>query len=178
MIAPSHLRSTPDFLQCMSNERAYPDIAQLLIVLEGQRPWVWRRLHVSFFTKLGGLHRVLEAVMGWESRLPHQFVLAGDIYGRVAPNEALPPEKERNWRLDSALYPNHEFWYVVGGTEGWRHRIKLEDYVEERHGLRYPRCLDGAGASPSGAEETFSLAATNRRLWRQVRKTYVRRASF
>jgi Plasmid pRiA4b ORF-3-like protein len=138
-----------------------------MIVLEGQRPWVWRRLNVSPFTKLGGLHRIIQAVMGWEAELPHQFVLAGDIYDRVAPNEALPPDRERNWRLDSALYPNRELWYDVGRGYEWRHRITLENYLESVPHWKYPRCLDGAGASPSGAEKTFSIHGANRRLWRR-----------
>jgi len=93
--------------------------------------------------------------MGWEAELPHQFVLAGDIYDRVAPNEALP---------------NRELWYDVGRGYEWRHRITLENYLESVPHWKYPRCLDGAGASPSGAEKTFSINGANRRLWRHPRR--------
>jgi len=85
------------------------DVTQLLIVLERWDPPIWRRVHVSAFTKLGGLHRVLQGVMGWDNRLPHRFILAGDIYKRVAPGEALDSKRELNWRLDSAFYPEESF---------------------------------------------------------------------
>lgn len=153
-----------------ASERPCPEIAQLLVVLEGERPWVWRRIQVSSFAKLGGIHRTIQAIMGWDGGLPHKFILAGDIYGRVAPNEALPVEKERNWRLDSALYPNKEFYYEVGANAEWRHRISLEDYIESVENWRYPRCVDGAGKSPSGVEKSFDVLGANRRLWRRIPK--------
>lgn len=151
-------------------DRYNPEIAQLLVVLEGERPWVWRRIQVSGFSKLGGIHRTIQAIMGWDRTAPHKFILAGDIYGRVAPNEALSSEKEGGWRLDSALYPNGEFYYVVGADSEWRHRIRLEAYIERFSNWRYPRCVDGTGTSPSGAEKLFSVLGANRRLWRQVPK--------
>ena len=154
---------TPDV-----GERFFPEIAQLLIVLEGKRPWTWRRIQVSGFAKLAGIHRTIQALMGWDAGLPHRFILAGDIYDRVAPGEALSPERERNWRLDSALYRDREFYYVVGTNPEWRHSIRLEGYVESVSTWRYPRCIDGAGASPSGAEASFSVLGANRRLWRRI----------
>jgi hypothetical protein len=153
-----------------TGEQPYPEIAQLLLVLEGERPWVWRRIQVSGFAKLGGIHRTIQAIMGWDAGLSHKFILAGDIYGRVAAEEALPAVKERNWRLDSALYPSKEFYYVVGANFEWRHRIRLEDYVESVPNWRYPRCVDGAGKSPSGVEKSFNVLGANRRLWRQIRR--------
>ena len=101
--------------------RSYPELTQLLIILEGEdRPW--RRVHVSPFTKLGGLHRVIQAIMGWDNRLPHRFVLSGDVYNRVGPGETLNPTSERNWRLDSAFYPEKLFWYCYGAQGEWQHR--------------------------------------------------------
>jgi Plasmid pRiA4b ORF-3-like protein len=150
--------------------RRYPDLAQLLIVLEAQGLPIWRRVHLSFFTKLGGLHRVVQAVMGWDDRLPHRFILAGDIYDRAAHGEALDAGRERNWRLDSALYPDKIFWYVYGADDKWRHRIVMEEYLEREPRWRYPRCIGGAGASPPNAREPFNLGAVNRRLWRALRK--------
>jgi hypothetical protein len=97
--------------------RYYPDLAQLVFVLEREDPPVWRRVHVPALMQLGGLHRVIQGVMGWDNRLPHRFILAGDIYKRVAPGEALDPKRERHWRLDSALYPSKMFWYVYGAHD-------------------------------------------------------------
>ncbi len=137
--------------------RFYPDLAQLFMVLERAAPPVWRRVHVSFFTKLGGLHRVILAVMDWDGRVPHRFILAGDIFKRVAPGEALDAKRERNWRLDSAFYPDKTFWYCYGGADDCRLRIELEDYVDGEPHWRYPRCVGGEGASPPQLDCTFTL---------------------
>lgn len=103
-------------------ECSYHDVAALRLCT--------RLFHVSTFTKLGGLHRIIQAIMRRDDRLPHRFILAGDLYGRVAPGEALDPTRERNWRLDSAFYPDKSFWYAYGREGEWRHRIIPEGYVE------------------------------------------------
>jgi|GEM_PF-6723305 len=150
--------------------RYYPDLAQLLIVLEPEDRAVWRRVHVSAFAKLGGLHRVIRTVMGWDDRLPHRFILSGDIYERIAPGESLDPTRERNWRLDSAFYPDGVFWYAYGAQGEWRHRIIREEYVEGRPHWRYPRCVGGSGAFPPEEGKAFDIGVANRRLWRALRK--------
>jgi hypothetical protein len=149
--------------------REYPDLTQLLIVLERGEPPVWRRVQVSAFTKLGGLHRIIQGVMGWDDCLPHRFILAGDIYERVAPGEALDPTRERNWRLDTAFYPDKSFWYAYGRQDEWRHRIIREAYVEREPRWRYPRCVGGDGACPPEVGKAFDVGAVNRRLWRGSR---------
>jgi hypothetical protein len=150
--------------------RYFPDLVQLLIVLEREDRPVWRRVHVSAFTQLGGLHRIIQGVMGWGNRLPHRFILAGDIYKRVAPGEALDPKRERHWRLDSAFYPGDEFRYAYGAQDEWRHRIIREKYLDGNPHWRYPRCVAGDGACPPDIGKTFELGAVNRRLWRSLGK--------
>jgi hypothetical protein len=150
-------------------ERYYPDLAQLVIALEVEVPRIWRRVHVSAFCKLGGLHRVIQAVMGWDNRQPHRFVLAGDFYDRVEPGQALDATRERNWRLDSALYPDKLFWYVYGHEDPWLHRIVFEGYVGGNPHWRYPRCVEGDGPCP-GTGRPFEVGAVNRRLWRGLRR--------
>jgi len=135
--------------------RYFPDLVQLLIVLEREDPPVWRRVHVSAFTQLGGLHRVIQGVMGWGNRLPHRFILAGDIHKRVAPGEALDPKRERHWRLDSAFYPGDEFLYAYGAQDEWRHSFGRNTSM----------------AIPTGAIRVASLATAH------VRPTLARRSS-
>jgi hypothetical protein len=144
----------------------YIDLAQVLIELEGQWTPVWRRILVSPFTKLAGLHRIAAAAMGWDPQRPHHFILRGDIYERVAPGEALDAKRERNWRLDSAGYPDHFFFYAVGSQYEWRHRITTEAYIDGPAELRYPRCVAGGGVCPSGTGKPFSVASVNHRIWR------------
>ena len=150
--------------------RGFPDLATLFLELADTRPVIWRRVQVSFFSKLAGLHKVIQAVFNWDDSLPHRFVLAGDIYDRVAPGEPLDAKRERNWRLDSALYPDHMFEYVYGEQPTARIRIRLDDYSGRVVTWRYPRCVGGAGNPPPDQDKPFDLGSTNRRLWRRVKR--------
>ena len=82
----------------------------------------------------------------------------------------LDPKRERNWRLDSAFYPDDVFWYAYGERGEWRHRIERELYVESEAHWRYPRCIGGDGACPPCVGRSFQLGAVNRRLWCSVRR--------
>jgi hypothetical protein len=144
----------------------YLEFVRLLVSLEGQDPAVWRVVLVSPFTKLGGLHRVIQAAMGWDERWPHHFILCGDLRDRVEPGEILDAKRERNWRLDSAWYPDHMFFYVTGPQLEWRHRVVEDGYVAAPAEWRYPRCIGGERACPPGSRKPFSVAIANRRIWR------------
>ena len=144
----------------------YIDVVQLIVELDVEVPRIWRRLLVSPFTKLAGLHRVLQAALGWDPNWPHRFILRGDIYKRVEPGEALDARRERNWRLDSAWYPDHYFFYATGPQYEWRFRITEEAYIDAPVEWRYPRCVGGEGACPPGSGKAFTIASANRRIWK------------
>ena len=143
----------------------FVEVAQLAIELELEVPHVWRRFLVSPFTKLGGLHRLIQGAMGWDPDWPHHFVLCGDIYDRVEPGEALEAKREGNWRLDTAFYPDDFFFYATGPDYEWRHRIVHESYVGAPAEWRYPRCAGGEGASLLDGK-AFTVASANRRIWK------------
>ena len=121
----------------------------LTLLLEDVFPAVTREVEVGISTKLGGLHRVIQAVMGWQNLQDHRFILKGDIYERVPANSMLDPGRERNWRLDSAFYPAKFFYYQYGlDGNGWLLRIIERDVVGASRSVRYPRCIAGEGTSP------------------------------
>jgi Plasmid pRiA4b ORF-3-like protein len=142
----------------------------LRVDLEATIPRVWRLIVVSPFAKLGGLHHVLAAAMGWDDGLPHHFVLGGDIHRRVRPGEILDAKRERNWRLDSAFYPDDHFFYVTGRSDEWRHRVTYERPIAIPADWRCPRCMGGDGACLPGAKKPFTVASANRRIWKAVPK--------
>ncbi len=142
----------------------------LRVDLEDVVPRVWRRVVVSPFAKLGGLHRVIAAAMGWDESLPHRFILCGDLRDRVRPGEILDAKRERNWRLDTALYPDNYFFYVTGNAGEWRHRVTYERPISMPADWRYPRCMGGDGACPPGTKQPFTVASANHRIWKAVPK--------
>ena len=95
-----------------SGDAIFPDLVQLLIVLEREDAPVWRRVRVRVHAARR-THRVIQGVMGWGNRLPHRFILAGDIYKRVAPGEALDPKRSA-LASGLAFYPDDELVYAYG----------------------------------------------------------------
>jgi hypothetical protein len=51
----------------MNPHRAYPDIYQLRIVLQGISPLIWRRLLVQSDTTLAQLHLMLQILFEWSN---------------------------------------------------------------------------------------------------------------
>ena len=123
-------------------------VYQVKVTLQYIDPPVWRRIQVPGDIKLGRLHRVLQAVMGWEDCHLHQFV-AGDImYG--TPDPTFPDEirSERNVRLDKIASAGDALIYEYDFGDGWIHRLEIEKTLAPEPKVRYPRCLDGARACP------------------------------
>jgi hypothetical protein len=55
---------------------------QMRITLKGIRPPIWRRVQVRDAIRLAALHEVIQTVFGWTDSHLHQFVVAGETYGR------------------------------------------------------------------------------------------------
>ena len=53
---------------------------QLKIMLRDCKPPIWRRIVVRADMKLDGLHRAIQAAMGWTDSHLHQFVANGAYY--------------------------------------------------------------------------------------------------
>src|SRR5512135_3295200 len=62
-------------------------IYQFKVTLNESNPRIWRRIQVPDCT-LGELHEVLQVVMGWEDCHLHQFVVRGESYGPLDPEDA------------------------------------------------------------------------------------------
>jgi hypothetical protein len=57
-------------------------VAQLLVVLQGVEPTVWRRLLVPHAIRLNKLHRVFQLAMGWTDSHLHEFRFGHKAFGR------------------------------------------------------------------------------------------------
>lgn len=79
---------------------------QLLVVLEGSEPKIWRQLSVPGNMTLSDLDRIIQAAMGWTNSHLHQFNIEGQVYG--------VPDDE--WIEDLPSLPDDEFtlYEVIG----------------------------------------------------------------
>ncbi len=139
---------------CKQAPDNYADLLyQFKIVLLDVRPHVWRRFQLRDCT-LDFLHETIQAVMGWENYHLHQFVIAGDLYGPLPPDEFDfgPKMRDENHVLLSNLLPKTakriRWVYEYDFGDGWRHEVLFEGYPPAKKGRKYPLCLDGAQACP------------------------------
>ncbi|MGA2705859.1 MAG: plasmid pRiA4b ORF-3 family protein [Isosphaeraceae bacterium] len=127
-------------------------IYQFKVTLKESDPPIWRRIQVPDCT-LGELHEVLQVVMGWEDCHLHQFIVRGEYYGPLDP-------EDREWHMekgDEEGIPISQvaktgrkvrFIYEYDFGDSWQHEIALEKRLEPEPKVKYPRCLEGARACP------------------------------
>lgn len=128
-------------------------VYQLRIVLQDSEPEIWRRFLVHGGITLGGLHRVIQCVMPWDSRHQHQFEIDGDCFGMVGPGAELEEDFEL---VDEEKIPlasmvkraRKRFSYVYDFGDEWRHSIVVEKIIKSAEEYEGPVCLAGAMACP------------------------------
>ena len=125
-------------------------IYQIKITLKHIRPPVWRSIQVPADIKLGKLHRILQATMGWTDSHLHAFRVGHETYGVPDPDPLFDTEmeNERNVRLDRIAAEDDKLIYEYDFGDGWEHELKIEKVLTPEPGMRYPRCTAGKRACP------------------------------
>jgi len=136
------------------------EIYQLKVTLRHVRPPIWRRLQVPSDIKLGKLHEVLQAAMGWNNSHLHQFVIGRDCYG-IRHGVEFDGEvlDENRYKLAQVAGKSARFTYEYDFGDGWDHQIVVEKILAAEPKVRYPRCLAGKRACPpddSGGPHGYS----------------------
>lgn len=122
---------------------------QFHLFLEGTGPQVWRRIQVPADFTLAGLHRVIQAVMGWQDYHLHQFTIAGRAYGVPDPEGEREVIDERTIRLrDLDLSTTARFEYLYDFGDDWRHVLNLEEVLQCDADNAAPLCLGGECSTP------------------------------
>jgi hypothetical protein len=117
------------------------------VTLAGSRPPIWRRLELPSAIPLQRLHKVIQAVFGWEDYHSWVFETPSGRYG-VADRE-LRIGSAAAKRLDQvAPGPKARFGYTYDFGDDWEHDILVEAVTDPQPGVAYPRCLTGRRACP------------------------------
>ena len=125
-------------------------VYQLRISLIGSKPEIWRRILVSGNTTLAKLHNIIQELMSWEDDHLHEFVFGGEYYTRPHPDDLMPSEDEKRFRLyDVAPKEGLKFLYTYDFGDDWQHEIFIEKIQEEdARFVGKPVCIGGENAGP------------------------------
>jgi hypothetical protein len=133
-------------------------VFDLDLTLHASAPRVWRRVRLPGDLSLADLHRVIQAVMGWDDVHPHVFDVDGREYGPEPDEE----EISLHWAADdaditvaNAVKKDSQFEYTY--DFGREQRVDVSVAAEHTGKHAHIECLDGEGAD-------FDLADTNTRL--------------
>ena len=127
-------------------------IYQFKVTLMESHPPIWRRIQVPDCT-LGELHEVLQFVMGWEDCHLHQFIVRGESYGPLDPEDlhwGMEKVDEEEISISRVAKTGRKvrFIYEYDFGDSWQHEILLEKILEPEPNVAYPRCIEGARACP------------------------------
>jgi Plasmid pRiA4b ORF-3-like protein len=116
-------------------------------LLETADPVVWRRLRVSARIRLDRLHKVIQAVMGWQDCHLHMFVADDVRYGEYEPELELCDHRVTSLS-DLVSGEGTRIEYVYDFGDGWDHEILVEKVFTAGNEERCPVLVDGEGACP------------------------------
>jgi Plasmid pRiA4b ORF-3-like protein len=127
-------------------------IYQFKVILKESHPPIWRRIQVRDCT-LGELHQILQVVMGWKDSHLHQFIIRGEYYGPLDPEDMewgmeKRDEEEISIGEVAQFGQRVRFTYEYEFGDGWQHEIVLEKTLEPEPKVKYPRCIEGKRACP------------------------------
>ena len=125
-------------------------IVQIHVRLVDVEPAVWRRIQIPAAATLAELHEVLQPAMGWTNSHLHEFRTETDRIGVPDPewDDEDEVRDEATVLVGEVATLGTRLRYVYDFGDNWRHDLTVELIEVARPGVRYPRCLDGAGACP------------------------------
>jgi hypothetical protein len=118
------------------------EIVILRIELEDIEPAIWRQVAVRAVTSLAGLHRIIQAAMGWLDYHLWEFEIGDTTYGvpdpdgfdwgrEIKPASATKLATILNRGID-------EFTYTYDMGDNWQHRVTVERIDQALPDRLYP----------------------------------------
>jgi len=128
------------------------EIVILRIELEDIEPAIWRQVAVRAVTSLAGLHRIIQAAMGWLDYHLWEFEIGDTTYGvpdpdgfdwgrEIKPASATKLATILNRGID-------EFTYTYDMGDNWQHRVTVERIDQALPYRLYPEFRGGARRCP------------------------------
>ncbi len=126
-------------------------IVRLKITLDRVEPAVMRRITVQFGVRLGRLHRIVQAAMGWSGGHLWEFRAGGTGWGPRDDYEfGDGPHDASKATLLSVIEDVgvKTIRYIYDFGDDWQHTIKVERIFADVPGLAQPFLLEATGRCP------------------------------
>jgi|GEM_PF-1181974 len=142
-------------------------VVRFHLVLRETAPVIWRRFETDDGITLARLHRVIQAVMGWQNKHLYQFIIGGTRYGVASSGEdngtGIDVQDDRRITLADILKPDMKFLYIYDMKQWWEHELEVEAVEDVPPGSLRHFCVDGQRACPpencGGPEDYAKLLA-------------------
>lgn len=121
---------------------------QLLVELDDVTPTVWRRILVPTGVRMGRLHDMIQAAMGWTNSHLHAFTVGDARFGMCFDEHPDGEIDEQTVTVLQALRDHQRFTYEYDFGDGWEHTITVEAEFRTPHALKFALCLAGENACP------------------------------
>jgi hypothetical protein len=136
----------------LTKKRKQKHAYQMMVILEGSEPKIWRQISVPGNITLADLDRIIQAVMGWTNSHLHQFTIEGQVYGVLDDEwiDEMPSLPDNGFTLDAVLGTEvKSFSYEYDFGDGWQHQVEVQMVmVADEKRNSWPMCLAGANACP------------------------------
>ena len=121
----------------------------LKVTLRGVKPPIWRRLQVADTTTMAQLHKIIQALMGWEDEHLHQFTIGTDVYGEASVEGYRRVRDEKRFKLGE-LVPAApaKFAYLYDFSVNWEFEVAVEEITPPVEGQLLPLYQKGKRAAP------------------------------
>ncbi len=129
-------------------KRTNAGVYRIKVALRHVKPPAWRRVEVLGDIKLGGLHEILQIIMGWTDSHLHGFRIGRESYSVPDSNFPSDFKNERTVRLGKIAGEGETLIYDYDFGDRWEHDLKIEKIFPVEQGVHYPRCTKGKRACP------------------------------
>lgn len=125
-------------------------VYRLSVSLDECQPKIWRRLLVQGRASLHRLHEIIQVAMGWTNTHLYEFQVGEHRYTALETLDGDDgSEDARRITLARATTgPGDQFKYLYDFGDDWLHTVDVEALEPLQVGVKYPRCVAGARASP------------------------------
>lgn len=135
----------------------FKKIYKFKLSIKGITPKIWRRVQVPENYTFLDLHKTIQAVMNWEDYHLHEFEIENPKTGELdkigkadddCETFCEPLVQENKAKLSKYFTPDNKVaLYRYDFGDNWEVKVRLEEILPKKQGVKYPACTAGKRAA-------------------------------